>query len=95
VSDDPTARILAAIESVRTEVTTLRADMMARLDRLQDRLTTQREAAVVNFGAAERAERIAKATREDVQTMGEQINALIRQVRTLSGRMDQIEDRSA
>jgi hypothetical protein len=41
VSDDPTARILAAIESVRTELTTLRADMMARLDRLQDRFTTR------------------------------------------------------
>lgn len=44
MSDDPTVRILAAIENVRKELTTLRADMMARLDRLQDRLTTQREA---------------------------------------------------
>jgi hypothetical protein len=56
VTVDSTRDILAAVESVRSEMTTLRMEMTARL---------------------------------------EQINALVREIRTLSGRMDQIEDPSA
>ncbi len=77
---------------------------MARIDRLQDRLTQQSETDVrlpqqsetdvVNFAAVERAERLNKATREDVLSMGEQINALVRMVRVLSSRVDHLEDKS-
>lgn len=56
---------------------------MARMDRLQDALTSQKEAGIVNFGAAERAERIAKGTSDEVRTMGEQLNAMVRQIRHL------------
>jgi hypothetical protein len=87
VNDDPATRILAAIES-------LRVDVMTRIDRLQDRLTTQHETEVVNLGIAERAERIAKTTEDNVRTMGEQINALLRMVHALSGRVDHLEDKS-
>ena len=102
MNDDPTMRILAAIEGVRSEVAdlrsevaSLRVDVMSRIDRLQDRLTTQHEAEVVNLGVAERAERIAKTTEDNVRTMGEQISALVRMVHTLSGRVDHLEDRSS
>jgi len=111
MSDDPTVRILAAIDRVaadvkaqgaelkaqgteltalrsdltalRSDVISLRVDVMDRIDRLQDAFNAQREADVVNFGAAERAERIALGTREEVRVMGEQVNAMVRQIQRL------------
>ena len=60
-----------------------RSALMARMDRLQEALVTQREADVVNYGAAERAERIAKGASDEGRILGEQLNALVRQVRRL------------
>jgi len=60
-----------------------RSVLMARMDRLQDALVSQHEADVVNFGAAERAERIAKGAVDEGRILGEQFNALVRQVRRL------------
>jgi len=57
--------------------------LMARMDRLQETLVIQREADVVNYGAAERAERIAKGASDEGRILGEQLNALVRQVRRL------------
>jgi len=41
MSDDPTARILAAIERLDAGQNKLRGDLMARMDRLQDVITLQ------------------------------------------------------
>ena len=98
--------ILAAVGQTRAEITQLgsevaqprpgvaqvRADVMERTDRLRDTATALQDEDVVNFGAAERAERIACNSREEVRGQGdtfnalvraqrEQINALVRQVR--------------
>ena len=71
MSDGNAAHILAAIDSfgtaLRAEMVTLRSDIMARIDSLQDRLTTEQEGGIVTPGAAERAERIAKSTRTDMK----------------------------
>ena len=56
---------------------------MARMDRLQDAITLQRDENIVHLGAGERAEKIALGTREEVRVMGEQINIMIRQIRRL------------
>jgi len=64
-----------------------RSVLMARMDRLQDALISQHEADVVNFGAAERAERIAKGAADEGRILGEQFNALVRQVRRLAEEM--------
>src|SRR6184192_3260046 len=55
---------LAELKSdLKDELTALRTDVMARIDRLQDAMTRQREFDVVNFSAGERAEKIAKDAR--------------------------------
>jgi hypothetical protein len=85
------------IESVLAELASVRAEIMAPIDRLQDRLTADQEGGIVTIGAAERAERIAKAIRDEMRaeiaSLAEQIGALLRQNRILSNRLDQIEDR--
>jgi hypothetical protein len=65
-------------------------DVMDRIDRLQDTITTVRDEHAVNFGTAERAERIALNTREEVRAMGEQISAMVRQIRRLQSDIREI-----
>jgi hypothetical protein len=84
--------ITVELTDLRADVTTFRTDVMARIDRLQDALTEQRQSDVVTFGAAERAEQIAKAAREDNLSLGEQLTALARMVRRLQTRVDQLEE---
>jgi hypothetical protein len=93
MSDDPTTRILAAIGELRSEVAAFCAEVVARIDRLQDGPTAPTESGIVNASAADRAERIAKAAHDEAMLMREQINSLVRQLRNLSGRIDRIEDR--
>ncbi|MSO99946.1 MAG: hypothetical protein EXR07_02685 [Acetobacteraceae bacterium] len=87
-------RLQDRVAALEADLAQARTEIMNRIDRLQDRLITQRDDDVVQFNAIERAERLMKTTREDVGGLSEQINALIRQVRTLSGRIDHLEDRS-
>ena len=70
-------------EQLSAELTRTRADLMARMDRLEDKFTAQREGEVVNLGISERAERIAKGAQDEVRIMGEQVNAMFRQIRRL------------
>ena len=69
----------------------VRGDVMARIDRLQDALTAQRDDAAVNFGAAERAEKIALGVREEVRAMGGQVNAMVRQIQRLQSELRQLK----
>jgi hypothetical protein len=48
----------------------------------------------VNFGAAERAERIALGVREEVRAMGGQVNAMVRQIQRLQSEARQIKGES-
>jgi chromosome segregation ATPase len=80
-------------DDLRQEITATRATVMGRIDRLQDELTSARQAEAVNFGAAERAERMAKGVRADLDTTVEQLNALVRMVRVLSNRVSAIENK--
>ena len=86
------AQLGSEVAQLRSEVAQVRADVMERIDRLQDTVTAMHDEDVVNFGATERAERIAYNSREEVRgqgdtlnalvrAQGEQINALVRQVR--------------
>jgi uncharacterized protein (UPF0335 family) len=77
------ADLLARVERLEGELVQTRADLMARMDRLQDVLTAEHEGEIVTLGVAERAERIAKAAQDEVRLMGEQLNAMIRQIRRL------------
>lgn len=70
-----------------------RAEIMARIDRLQDALTTAREADVVTWGAMAKMERMLETSRKDIDGLSEQIAALVRQIRLISGRLEQLENR--
>lgn len=92
------ANLEGGLANLRVELTgrldRLQADIMARIDRLQDTLTGEQEANVVNFGAAERAERIAKGAQGEVRAIGDQVNAMIRQIQRLQSEVRQLKGES-
>lgn len=57
---DDLGKFRAEVGKISADLNKTRTEIMERIDRLQEELTCQREDDVVNFGAAERAERIAK-----------------------------------
>ena len=80
------------LREVTSELATLRTDVMARIDHLQDALTEQRQSDVVTVATADRAERIVKSLQEDNMSLGEQISALTKMVRRLQTRVDKLEE---
>src|SRR3712207_3888692 len=86
------ATLRTDMATLRTETAALRidmatrtniADIMARIDRLQEDLTRQRENSVVELGTSEMALRKNENTRKDVETLTEMVLALTRQVRRI------------
>ena len=70
-------------DQLRIDLIRTRTDVMERIDRMQDALTARQEGEVVTLGVAERAERMAKATQDDVRIISEQVTAMFRQIRRL------------
>ena len=83
-------RLSANHERLEAALVRLRADVMDRIDRLQDALTVQQEEAVVNFAVADRAERIALSARDEARSMAEQLTAMMRIVRRLDSDVRQL-----
>ena len=73
----------------------LRADITSRIDRLQDQLTIRGNDDVVLLGTAERAERIANATREEVTSLSKQVSAMVHQIMALRSRVDHLENKDS
>jgi uncharacterized coiled-coil DUF342 family protein len=77
-------RILQAIaesyNSLRTEISALRVDVIARIDRLQDAVTAMRSDAFVSFQRSDRVEKAADNTREELNHTRQELRALIEEV---------------
>ena len=86
------ATLHAAIARVRDELTEMRVAIMARVDRLQDASTLQHHERIVDVGASERAERIAKAARDDATSLGEIVTPLIRLVHLMRTQLDDLAE---
>lgn len=99
MSDQPEDRILAAIASLRNdlraEITTLRVDLMERMDRLQARMGSLDEQMTMGFGDDDRAERRTQAVAEDNRLLGEQMRSMLKIVRGLEGRINALEERKS
>jgi len=78
------------ISAVRADLTTImvgtRADIMARIDRLQNDLTQHKDEGEVTFGAAAGATREIRNLRRHVDALDEQMAAMMRMVQRLNRR---------
>jgi phage shock protein A len=77
MSKDPFATIVRAIERLEEGQDKLRIDVMARIDRLQDAVTS--------------AQRANDNTREEVSALREQVMIMWRQVKLLEAQVRQIK----
>jgi len=62
------------LQQVLNAIGELRADVMARIDRLQDGVNAIRDDIAVNFAAADRAIGKADSTRDEVAALGREVS---------------------
>ncbi|WP_428542603.1 hypothetical protein [Rhodopila sp.] len=77
------ADLVAKQASMGADLTRLRVDMMARMDRLQYSLTAIRDDISINYGTAEAAQRANDNTRTELRALSEVASSLARQIRRL------------
>ncbi len=75
--------LLRAITRMGEGLTQLRADMMVRLDRVQDDVQAIRDDIGVNMASAERVRHAHDGTRAELRDMGDQLAAIWRKVQRL------------
>jgi chromosome segregation ATPase len=67
-----------------------RADIMERVDRVENAVTLIRDDIAVNIGAAEAVERANDNTRADVRTLGQQVSVMWKQIKQLQSEMREV-----
>jgi hypothetical protein len=94
MSDDILAilrRLEAGQTRLETDIGKLRADVMARIDRLQETVNATRDDIAVAMGSADQMQRANDNTRADLRTMQEQVSVMWKQIKRLETRVDGIE----
>lgn len=91
-----TTEQLASLRADMTEqLTEVRSTIMARLDSLQNELTRQQEALIVDRGNPNRVERIAIAARDEMRAVSEQMTPLIRLVQRLQADVRELQSKAS
>jgi hypothetical protein len=70
------------------KLTSLRVELMARMDRLQNTLTTARDDLAVNMGAVDHMARSIGNVRDDVRQLSETLSVYIRRLKSLEDRFN-------
>nr|WP_294502700.1 hypothetical protein [uncultured Rhodopila sp.] len=94
-------RLEAGLSGLKAEQTRLRsdflaelgktrADIMERVDRLENAVTLIRDDIAVNMGAVDAVERANENTRADVRTLGEQVSVMWKQIKQLQSDMREV-----
>lgn len=83
-------RLQVVVSAQGADLIKARSEIMARIDRLQDAWSLQHEEHIVEVGSFERLERIAKATREEVTSVGEMVTPLIRLVHHMRMQIEEL-----
>jgi chromosome segregation ATPase len=65
----------------------LRGDMMGRMDRLQNSITSLQDDVTVNFGHADRIERVARGASDEIRALGVEVTAMERQIQHLQAQV--------
>ncbi|HYF08800.1 MAG TPA: hypothetical protein VD970_14340 [Acetobacteraceae bacterium] len=84
------ADLRARLERIEGDLPHMRSDLMSRIDRLQDQLSRMLEDVGVNYASADRAIRAARAQREDINLIEEQLSALTRLVHKLQAEVNSL-----
>ena len=95
MSEDPIIAALARLEAgqavLREELAATRTALMDRIDRVQHSVDLLRDDIVVNYGAADRTERIAKGASDETRALADEVRAMQRQISRLRTDMAQLQ----
>jgi hypothetical protein len=80
-------------ETLETTGTRLRADLMQRMDRLQDGFTELQSEIAVNWGNTERVERKADSAHGELKSVKEMVSEMVRMMRRLESRVGALEEK--
>ncbi len=83
-------KLEAKVLGVASSQTTLRVDIMARMDRLENSLTDIRNDIVVNIGAANHIRTMHDNTREEVRLIGDHVARMFSQIKGIQTRLRDI-----
>ncbi len=81
--DSRLTSVESGLTSVQQSQTSLRVDVMARMDRLENKLTEMRDDITVNIGGTWQNREAINSTRGDLHGLGEQVNIMWRQIKRL------------
>jgi hypothetical protein len=81
------ADVRLELASQRSELGSVRTEIMARLDRLQNRFDTVRDDLTVNYQANEHTERLARNALEETRSLSEVVSSMHRQIRRISAKV--------
>jgi len=80
------------IGNLGSELLSVRVDLMARMDRLQDKMSSFADDVTVNYGAVSHTDRIAKSASEETRLLSETVNAMQRQIRRIAAKVFGTDD---
>lgn len=80
-------------DGTNAQLTAVRVEVMARLDRLQETVTAIRDDISVNYGRADKAEMVAQHAREEVRALSEIVSGMGRQIQRLQTVIEELRDR--
>jgi len=89
--DDRMAKMEIQIGKVASDVLSFRTDMSARIDRLQDTVTSVRDDIRVNYAATEAVDRRNNDTREDVRHLTQQVSIVYLRVKKLEDEVRELK----
>jgi chromosome segregation ATPase len=87
------ADMIDRTDGLRADLEQLRIGMMERMDRLQNAFSSMQQDITVNFAASDRADRMVRAATDETRALADQVSAMVRQIRVLTMRVDEIDRR--
>jgi uncharacterized coiled-coil DUF342 family protein len=88
------ANLEGILERVEAGQNRLSADLMARIDRLQEGITQLQSEVVVNWGNTDRVDRKAQSAHDELTAVMKMVSEMLRMMRRLESRVATLEEGS-
>lgn len=86
--------ILEKMEELHAGQTAVRADLMARMDRLEDRISDIHADIAVNFGAVDHARRVNDNTRDEMRGLSDNVSRMMTLLLRLQTEVTELKGKS-
>jgi hypothetical protein len=85
--DDSIAGLKKDVGTLQSALLSVRTDLMARMDRLQNKMSAVSDDITVNYGAVEQTDRIARSASAETRALAQTVSAMQRQIRRIAAKV--------